>query len=259
MSHLVYVQGVPSESVRYYSSEPLNSTPMQQMTFLYPSPGGMQAVSTPPQQQQPPQQLPVPNGTPYYVCQNRVLDMSNANANQGNKVVYLVPSLPSNNAGPMSMVIHSNNSISSNLPMNQPYGGQQMYPTAQMVPQQQQQQQQYPPMAYAPMPNMMPIKAPQPTMDPNTKLTLLRSPDVCRHYLNGRCNRRKCRFLHPDRLSSVEPSNVSYIAAEPPTPLHSQAAHSGAQIGSYHNSMSASMNSISMMGGPMGWSGARAQ
>lgn len=212
MSQLVYVPGMPAESLRYYATDSVQNTLMQPMTILYPAAtSDTHSISTPPLPavQQPPFS---PNRGSYYVCQNLPMEV-----NRHSKVVYLLPSTPPQSGGPMSVFIQPSNSSCSSFVVNQPYVGQEVYTAAQVMapPSQTPQQHQ---VACAPMSHSATAKPPQPLIDPATKLALLRSPEVCRHYLNGRCNRRKCRFLHPDLHHPVEPTMMTYIATEPATP-----------------------------------------
>ncbi|KPA86545.1 hypothetical protein ABB37_00685 [Leptomonas pyrrhocoris] len=253
MSQLVYLQSMPMEPVRYYAAEPYNRPPMQPMTILYPAASAvpdMRSISTPPQLQQG-QQPFTPNGPSYYICQDRPMEMNN-----NGKVVYLVPSAkPSTNAAPMSMFIQPNTGCSS-LPMEQSHGMPDMYTAAQMLaPQQPQMRTTYVPMSSTVAVN----KLPQSTAEPGAEPPLLRSLEVCRHYLNGRCNRRKCRFLHPDLHHPVEPAVMTYMAAaEPGTPVPSHTSQSAVNIIPYANSQSSSMNSFTVAGAPVAWNGLRA-
>ncbi|KPI90761.1 hypothetical protein ABL78_0197 [Leptomonas seymouri] len=259
MSQFVYVQSIPSETMQYYTAELVHRPPMQQMTILCPaasSSSGMHLIATPAQPQQSQQQTAL-NGSAYCNYQSRPTEMNNKG-----KVAYLVLSAnPPGNAGPMSVFIQSNNPSCPTLSINQSHGGPEMYATAQiMAPQHQQSQQQHQMMTYMPMPSQVAVTKPtQPMIDPSTKLALQCSSEVCRHYLNGRCNRRKCRFLHPDLHHPVESTVMTYLApAEPNTPVLSRTSQSGASIAPYVSSPSSSMSSFTFAGAPVPWSGQRA-
>lgn len=236
MASLVYVQNVSPNGVTYYAPAesmmnrpPAPQSQPQPVSFVYATTTpNVQSVPTPPLQQSVTPAFAA-KPAPYYVYPPAAACDPNARA--GN-VVYIVPSASSNNNPQLSMLLQSMSSGQPTFPSNA--AAPQMMPTMLGS--------EYVQVAFDPR---VAAPAAPPMLKPAARAALMACPDVCRHYINGRCNRRKCRFLHPDLRGQMTPSFVQYasqdavgaVNVQPPvqmsTPVHYSSV-SSASVSNYN-------------------------
>ncbi|KAG5492864.1 hypothetical protein JKF63_01444 [Porcisia hertigi] len=208
MSSIMYVQNAQPEAISYYSTESfINPQPMQQlqpqrMPVLYTTTAAPQRMHGQPQQAIIPESY-APEMTPIYAYQLAPHEAGNKTGN----IVCLVPTISSSNPQQFSMLMQSMGSNSSSFHTGPPLSTSEAHTTPQVMGQMLMPEHLQMALETRPPP-------PHGAMDSAAKAALLASPEVCRHYINGRCNRRKCRFLHPDVNS---PTMHSLF---PPPPRH---------------------------------------
>ncbi|KAG5467029.1 hypothetical protein LSCM1_01209 [Leishmania martiniquensis] len=235
MASIVYVQNAQPNSMAYYATEPaINQQPMQQIQqqhspFMYPVTASPQCMQGTPQQAIVPESY-VAERTPFYAYQPALHET-------GSNFVCLVPTVALNNSAQLSMLFHSLGSNSPSLHASPALLAQETHPTPQVMQQM---------LAVDSMQIMMESHAPQPqlTIEGSVKPSFPESSEVCRHYISGRCNRRKCRFLHPDLRNVNLPSAAAFVPADTGSLINKPSVTQVSPLTPYSSLSTASLNSL---------------
>ncbi|CAJ1035381.1 hypothetical protein, conserved [Leishmania lindenbergi] len=208
MTSIVYVQTTQPSPVAYYAAEPIidqqsiQALQQHQVSLVYPGTAAPQRIHAPHQPTIIPETY-ASEATPFYAYQPTLKE---ASCNTGS-LVCLVPTVAASSSQQLSMLMQSLSSNSPSFHSDLSLRTQETRAAPQMMQQMLTTEYVQPAMeAHGSLS--------QSVIDPSTKSPLLSSSEVCRHYINGRCNRRKCRFLHPDLRSPIMTSHVMYIAPD---------------------------------------------
>ncbi|KAG5492329.1 hypothetical protein GH5_01247 [Leishmania sp. Ghana 2012 LV757] len=238
MASIVYVQNAQPSPVAYCTPEQvLKQQPMQQIQqhhtpLVYPVTASPQCIPARPQQPIIPEGY-ASEGTPFYAYQPAPQERG---SNTGN-FVCLVPTVAVNNSAQLSMLFHSFGSNSHRLHADSASLAQEAHAASQVMQQ----------MLTADCMQMV-MKShappPQPTIEKSVKTAFPESSEVCRHYINGRCNRRKCRFLHPDLRNTIIPSQVTYAPCDVGSIINKQPITQVSPLTPYSSLSTPSLNSF---------------
>ncbi|TPP44705.1 LSM domain family protein [Leishmania donovani] len=145
--------------------------------------GMYHGVSTPPQHPQMASIVYVPSSQPNPVAYYAAEPVMNPHVNTSN-LVCLVPTVTANNSPQLPMLIQSLGSRSISFHADPALRTQETHATPQAM-------QQVLTPDYMQVAMETPVPLSQSAIDPAPKTNVMNSSEVCRHYINGRCNRRK--------------------------------------------------------------------
>ncbi|GET92966.1 hypothetical protein, conserved [Leishmania tarentolae] len=239
MASIVYMPTSEPSSIAYYASESainpqsMQQLPQHQVSLVY-------SDKVPQQHVHALQQIVLPESyateaTPFYAYQPPPHETNGSTSN----LVCFVPTVSTSNAPQLSRLIQPLGYNSISLHADPCLRSQETNATPQVM-------QQVLTADYAQHPMKTAAPPSKTTSDSAGKTNVTTPSEVCRHYLNGRCNRRKCRFLHPEVCSPSVPSHVTYTPCDPTpimkTPLLAQVS----PLTPYSSLSTASLNSFSV-------------
>ncbi|CAJ1993263.1 predicted zinc finger protein [Leishmania donovani] len=240
MASIVYVPSSQPNPVAYYAAEPvmnpqsIQQLPQHQVSLVYPDTPAQQRMQAPQQQVVIPESFAT-EATPFYAYQPARHETSVNTSN----LVCLVPTVTANNSPQMPMLIQSLGSRSISFHADPALRTQETHATPQAM-------QQVLTPDYMQVAMETPVPLSQSAIDPAPKTNVMNSSEVCRHYINGRCNRRKCRFLHPDLRSPVMPSHATCTPCDSAPIMKNPSFAQVSPLTPYSSLSTASLNSFSV-------------
>ncbi|CAG9582803.1 conserved hypothetical protein [Leishmania major strain Friedlin] len=240
MASIVYVPSSQPNPVAYYAAEPvinpqtIQQLPQHRVSLVYPDTVAQQRIQAPQQQVVIPESFTT-EATPFYAYQPAPHETRGSTSS----LVCLVPTVTTNNSPQLPMLIQSLGSSTISFHADPALRTQETHATPQAM-------QQVLTTDYMQISMEKPVPPSKSATDPAAKTNVMSSSEVCRHYINGRCNRRKCRFLHPDLRSPLMPSHVTYTPCDSAPIMKNPSFAQVSPLTPYSSLSTASLSSFSV-------------
>ncbi|CBZ30997.1 conserved hypothetical protein [Leishmania mexicana MHOM/GT/2001/U1103] len=240
MASIVYVPSSQPNPVAYYTAESvinpqsIQQLPQHQVPLVYPDTSTQQRMQAPQPQVLISESFST-EATPFYAYQPAPHETSSSTSS----LVCLVPTVTATNSPQLPMLIQSLGSSTISFHSDPALRTQETHATPQVM-------QQMLTTDYMQVSMETPVPLSQSAVDPAAKTNVVNSSEVCRHYINGRCNRRKCRFLHPGVRSPLMPSHVPYTPCDLTPIMKTPSFAQVSPLTPYSSLSTASVNSFSV-------------